>query len=67
MTPPPDDPEAVDPTSDDSGEGEAQALHDRHHHEVRESRREERRLLVWEVVCLVLVVAFVVVRQLWLV
>ena len=39
----------------------------RHDREVRESRREERRLLVWEVVCLVLVVGFVVVRQLGLV
>lgn len=39
----------------------------RHQREVRESRRHERRLLVREVVCLVLVGAFVVVRQLWLV
>jgi hypothetical protein len=39
---------------------------ERHERERRESLREERRLLRWEVACLVLVVAFVVVRQLWL-
>jgi len=39
---------------------------DRHDRELRESLREERRLLRWEVLCLVLVVMFVVVRQLWL-
>ena len=39
----------------------------RHDRELRESRRHERKLLVREVVVLVLIGAFVVVRQLWLV
>jgi hypothetical protein len=39
----------------------------RHDRELRESRRHERRLLVREVVVLVLLGGFVVVRQLWLV
>jgi len=38
-----------------------------HERERRESQRAERRLLVWELVTLLLVVAFVVVRQRWLV
>jgi hypothetical protein len=40
---------------------------ERHDREVLESRQQERRLLVREVVCLALVAGFVVVRQLWLV
>jgi hypothetical protein len=40
---------------------------ERHDREVLESRQQERRLLVREVVCLLLVAGFVVVRQLWLV
>lgn len=42
-------------------------LQERHDREVRESQREERRLLIWEGVVLLGVVAFLVVRQLWLV
>lgn len=38
-----------------------------HATEMRESQRAERRLLVWEIATLLLVVAFVVVRQRWLV
>ncbi|MGB7448565.1 MAG: hypothetical protein WA892_05505 [Ornithinimicrobium sp.] len=45
---------------------EADAQQDRHDRELRESLQEERRLLRWEVLCLVLVLVFVVVRQLWL-
>lgn len=59
--------EAVDPPLAEHGAPANEAPHDRHDREVRESRREERRLLVWEVVCLVLVVGFVIVRQIWLV
>lgn len=44
----------------------AETQQERHDREVRESLREERRLLRWEVLCLLLVVVFVVVRQLWL-
>jgi len=40
---------------------------ERHDRELDESLREERRLLRWEVLCLLLVVVFVVVRQLWLI
>jgi len=40
---------------------------ERHDREVLESRQHERRLLAREVVCLVLLGVFVVVRQLWLV
>jgi hypothetical protein len=63
---PPTGPDEVDRPSDEAPASEVQAPQDRHHREVHESRREERRLAVWEVVCLLLVVAFVVVRQLWL-
>ncbi|HKJ11027.1 MAG TPA: hypothetical protein VJ976_01415 [Ornithinimicrobium sp.] len=38
----------------------------RHERERRESLREERRLLRWQIICLVLVALFIVVRQLWL-
>jgi hypothetical protein len=45
---------------------DAEDPHTRHDRERRESLREERRLLVWQVLCILLVVLFVVVRQLWL-
>ncbi len=37
-----------------------------HRREIRQALREERRLLRAEICCLVVVVIFAVVRQLWL-
>ena len=46
---------------------EQRALQERHEREVRDSQREEDRLLRWEILVLLLVVVFVVVRWLFLV